>query len=110
MRSSAGMDNKILLGKRLRELRLCKGLSQEKLAELAKIEPTSLSNIENGRNYPSFGTLENIMKELDTDFANVFEFSQHGDPDDLIKEINDLLHENPEKLKDAYKLIKALMN
>lgn len=33
------MDNKILLGKRLRELRLRKGLSQEKLAELAKIEP-----------------------------------------------------------------------
>lgn len=72
MRSGAGMDNKILLGKRLRELRLRKGLSQEKLAELAKIEPTSLSNIENGRNYPSFGTLENIMKELDTDFATVF--------------------------------------
>ena len=39
MRSNAGMDNKILLGKRLRELRLRKGLSQEKLAELAKIEP-----------------------------------------------------------------------
>lgn len=37
MRSNAGMDNKILLGKRLRELRLRKGLSQEKLAELAKL-------------------------------------------------------------------------
>ena len=104
------MDNKTLLGKRIKELRLRKGLSQETLAELAEIEPTSLSNIENGRNYPSFGTLEKIMKQLETNFSNVFEFSQHGDPDDLIKEINNLLHENPEKLKDAYKLIKALMN
>ena len=104
------MDNKTLLGKRIKELRLRKGLSQETLAELAKIEPTSLSNIENGRNYPSFGTLEKIMKQLETNFSNVFEFSQHGNPDDLIKEINNLLHENPEKLKDAYKLIKALMN
>lgn len=104
------MDNKTLLGKRIKELRLRKGLSQETLAELAEIEPTSLSNIENGRNYPSFGTLEKIMKQLETNFSNVFEFSQHGNPDDLIKEINNLLHENPEKLKDAYKLIKALMN
>lgn len=104
------MDNKTLLGKRIKELRLRKGLSQETLAELAEIEPTSLSNIENGRNYPSFGTLEKIMKQLETNFSNVFDFSQHGDPDDLIKEINNLLHENPEKLKDAYKLIKALMN
>lgn len=110
MRSGAGMDNKILLGKRLRELRLRKGLSQEKLAELAKIEPTSLSNIENGRNYPSFGTLENIMKELDTDFATVFEFSQHGEHIDLVKEINVMLEDNPEKLKDAYKIIKALVD
>ena len=104
------MDNKTLLGKRIKELRLRKGLSQETLAELAEIEPTSLSNIENGRNYPSFGTLEKIMKQLETNFSNVFEFSQHGNPDDLIKEINNLLHKNPEKLKDAYKLIKALMN
>ena len=44
------MDNRKLLGLRIKELRKRASLSQEVLAEKAGIEPTSLSNIENGRN------------------------------------------------------------
>ena len=47
------MDNKKLLGSRLKELRKRKGLTQEKLAELVELEPASICNIENGYNYPS---------------------------------------------------------
>lgn len=43
---------KSLLGKRIKEIRKKRGLTQEKLAELAGIETPSLSNIENGKNYP----------------------------------------------------------
>ena len=56
------MDTKILLGKRLREIRKRKNLKQEQLAELINVEPASISNIENGRNFPSLQTLENIIK------------------------------------------------
>lgn len=48
------MDNKKLLGKRIRELRKNRGIKQEQLAEMVGLEPTSISNIENGYNYPSF--------------------------------------------------------
>ena len=103
------MDNKKLLGKRIKELRKRKELSQEKLAELAQIEPTSLSNIENGRNYPSFMTLEKILKVLKTDFIEVFKFTQHNEPENLLIEIESILKANPEKIQDFYKIAKALV-
>mgnify|MGYP002524140843 FL=1 len=55
------MNKKELLGKRLRELRKRKGINQEKLAELINVDPTTISNIENGKNYPSLINLENLL-------------------------------------------------
>ncbi len=101
-------SNKELLGQRIKEIRKKKGLSQEKLAELAQIEPTSLSNIENGYNYPSFKTLDKLLEILKIDYLEVFNFEHHNAPDDLIAEIVRLLKENPDKLQDFYKIICAL--
>lgn len=103
------MDCKQLLGKRIRELRKKKGLKQEQLAELVGLEPASISNIENGYNYPSIQNLEKITKTLDTNFVNIFKFEQHKDSEDLIKEIVNILKNNPEKTKDYYKILKALV-
>ncbi len=103
------MDNKKMLGKRIKELRKRNNLSQEKLAELAEIEPTSLSNIENGRNYPSFITLEKIIKILKTNFVEVFKFTKHNEPANLLVEIEKILKANPEKIQDFYKIAKALV-
>ena len=58
------MNIKVLLGKKIKEIRLKYGYTQEKLAELAGIEIPSLSNIENGKNYPSHETLEKISSAL----------------------------------------------
>ena len=55
------MNKKELLGKRLRELRKRKGINQEKLAEMIEVDPTTISNIENGKNYPSLINLENLL-------------------------------------------------
>lgn len=104
------MSNKKLLGLRIKELRKRASLSQEVLAEKAGIEPTSLSNIENGRNFPSFITLENIMKALDVGYFDVFQFAQYAPSEDLIQEITTLLKNNPERIKDAYRVIKALID
>ena len=45
-------NKKALLGKRLRDLRKQKGYNQEELAEIINVDPTTISNIENGKNYP----------------------------------------------------------
>lgn len=102
------MDKKILLGKRLRELRKRKGIKQEKLAELICVEPATISNIENGKNYPSMINLESILRVLDSSFLEVFDFEHKKNTELLVEEINEVMKKNPEKIEDFYKIIKAL--
>jgi len=103
------MDYKKVVGRRLKELRQRKGLKQEQLAEMVALEPASISNIENGRNYPSFQNLEKIINVLGTTFVEVFQFEQHQEPTDLMAEIHKMLTDNPEKVQDTYKIVKALI-
>lgn len=102
------MDRKQLLGKRLRELRKRKGINQEKLAEYINVEPATISNIENGKNYPSMINLENIIKVLNVSFIEVFDFEHKNSNDNLIQQIDEILKNNPDKIEDFYKIIIAL--
>lgn len=102
------MDKKKLLGNRLRELRRRKGIKQEKLAELISVEPATISNIENGKNYPSMINLENILNVLDSSFLEAFDFEHKNSTENLIDEINIAMQNNPNKIEDFYKIIMAL--
>lgn len=102
------MDKKKLLGKRLRELRKRKGIKQEKLAELIGVEPATISNIENGKNYPSMINLDGILNVLESSFTEVFDFEHKNEDKDLIIQINEIMKKYPEKIEDFYKIIKAL--
>ena len=104
------MDTKQLLGKRIKELIKQKNISQEKLAEMVGVEPTALSNIVTGRNYPKFATLEKILKILDVEFADVFQFEHHNNNEDLKTAIQNLLDNNPDRMQDFYKIAKALVS
>ena len=103
------MDKRKVLGARIRELRKRKGISQENLAELVGVEPPSICNIETGRNYPTFQTLEKIVNVLELTFSDVFKFEQHQEASDLLIEIDNLLKQNPERIQDFYKILKALL-
>ena len=102
------MNSKILLGRRLRELRTRKGIKQEQLAEIIKVDPTTISNIENGKNYPSLANLENLLQALDSSFLEAFDFYHKNSKENLIYEINSKLRNNPEKIEDFYKIVSAL--
>ena len=102
------MDKKILLGRRLRELRKNRGYNQENLAELISVESATISNIENGKNYPSMTTLENILNVLNCNFIDIFDFEHKKNNQDLLKEINQILENNPSKIEDFYKILIAL--
>lgn len=104
------MDTKKLLGKRIKELIKQKHLSQEKLAELIGVEPTTLSNIVTGRNYPLISTLEKIIQVLDIKFSDVFNFEHNKENKDLQAEIEQILNNNPDRMKDFYKIAKALVD
>lgn len=90
------MENKKLLGKRIKELRKEAGLTQERLAELIDIETTSLSGIESGRHFPSLPTLEKIAINLHVEIKALFDFSHLLPIEEMKKHIID----NIDKLND----------
>ena len=64
--------DKVLLGKQLRQIRIEKGLSQEKLFELVFISPRQMCLIENGNSYPSLDTFVRIAEILEIDINKFF--------------------------------------
>ncbi len=102
------MDTKKLLGKRLKELIKRNGISQEKLAEMIGIEPTALSNIVTGRNYPLFGTLDKLIKILNVSYCEVFDFEHKDTKENLKSEIIKILDNNPNRIEDFYKIVNAI--
>lgn len=77
------MNNKKLLGKRIKEIRKSKNLTQERLAELIGIETSSLSGIESGRHFPSLPTIEKIAQQLDIEIKDLFEFKHLQPVEDM---------------------------
>lgn len=61
-------------GKRLRGIRLDRGLSQEDLAEILECSVDFLSLVERGISAPSFETLEKISKKLKIPVSVLFTF------------------------------------
>ena len=62
----------MLIGSKIRKLRLEKGITQIELAKKAGISNTYLSDIENERTNPSLKTLFKIAKALETNFDTIF--------------------------------------
>lgn len=96
------MNNKELLGKRFREIRKNLGLTQEKMAEIAGIEPQSISKIESGKNFPLLSNLEKISHKLNIGLEDFFIY-EHKKGNEYTKEalieiFCKLNHQNREKL------------
>lgn len=81
------MDVKKLLGKRIKELRKERDLSQEALAEIVGIEANNLSRIENGKNYPSPENISKIANALNVTIDKLFTFYHHKEYSEIKKEI-----------------------
>lgn len=94
------MDNKKLLGQRIKYFRKAKNLTQEQLAELVGMEPNSISIIESGRNFPTLNSLEKIAKALDIELNILFRYNSNRTNSEIINNINfELTKLNNEKLE-----------
>ena len=95
---------KTLLGLRIREIRKQNKLTQEQLAEKIGIEIPSLSNIENGKNYPNSETIEKIATGLNVQIFELFIFEHLKEPDNkkMLEEINSILSKNTKLLKTIH--------
>ncbi len=102
------MDNKKLLGKRIKEIRKYKGYTQEKLSELIDIETSSLSGIESGRFFPSLHVLDKMSAVLGVELVEFFKFSSVDMPVDIDKEIINIIENQDKNSKQIiYKLLNA---
>lgn len=98
-------DIKKLFGKRLRELRKRKRMTQEKLAEMAGIEPRNLLKIENAQTFPRIKTLQKLMEALETSAAEIFSFEHHSNIKILRKKVMEALENDDDLVRLVYKII-----
>jgi len=68
------MDIKLLVGKRVRELRNSIGISQEELADLADLDRTYITSVECGKRNISIVNIEKLAKALKVSLAEFFNF------------------------------------
>lgn len=83
--------DKTILGKKIRQIRIDKGFSQEQLSEKIDISPRHMCTIENGNSFPSIETFVNICEILDIDINKFFNLSP-AENNRLRNEICDLIY------------------
>lgn len=66
------MDIKQKIGKRIKELRVMKGFSQEELAARVDIDRTYVNSVENGKRNISIVNIEKIVNALGFSFNEFF--------------------------------------
>lgn len=67
---------KVLLGRRVRALRLEAGLSQESFADKCGLDRTYISGIERGTRNPTLEVLYILATALHTELASLFVFNE----------------------------------
>lgn len=67
------------IGKKIKELRKKKGLSQEELAESAKVNLRTIQRIENNKSEPHGKTLNLICEVLDINAENILDYGKQTD-------------------------------
>lgn len=114
MRNAASyfMGVKEELGKKIKRMRINRGLTQEQLSEAVDISQRTLSGIEIGENFVTAETLDKLIKALNTTTEELFATNHLKNKDDIISEIiTDLkiIADNPAKLDILYNVTKSLM-
>lgn len=66
-------DIKLAFGLRVKELRLEKGLSQEKLANIAGVDRTYMTQVENGSRNLSIQNIKKICNALEITLTQFFD-------------------------------------
>lgn len=104
------MNQKELIGNRIKELRKKKGLSQEELSEKADITPNYLSRIERGTENPTMDMFIRLADALGVEMWEMFDFAHRGSRKDLKSILNKIAGEvDEEQLRLAVKVLRAVL-
>ena len=102
------------IGERIRALRRERGLTQESLAEKAKIHPTYLSEIENGKANVSLPALASLARGLRVSLADLFPARKRSLPLELesalAKSLYRLSRQSPENQQTVLRILRLLLD
>lgn len=109
MRKTKDPDS-ILLGRRIRTLRITKGLTQQKLGNKADVDYKFIGEIERGNMNPSFKVLVKIAKVLDVELPEILRFEQEiSDAKELENRIKRIISNlSVEELQHVFMLLRVL--
>lgn len=100
------------LGKKIKRMRINRGLTQEQLAEAVDVSQRTLSGIEIGENFVTAETLDKIVEALNTTSEELFATNHLREENEIIEEIEQnikAISKNPTKLDILYNVTKSLI-
>ncbi len=99
---------KKLLGKRIKELRTKRGLTQEVLAEKISVGQRNLSKIECGTNFVTAETLAKILIALDIEAQELFNFNHKADKEILKRELIEAIKSDKVDVSLMYRFYQSI--
>lgn len=104
------MNIKNLFGRKIKEYRKKRNLTQTQLAELVNVDDKHISCIENGKNFPSADLIERLATSLNVEPKDFFEFYYLQESTDLKTDLILMLDKlNQEELSLAHKYVRTFL-
>ncbi|MFR7556800.1 MAG: helix-turn-helix domain-containing protein [Hominenteromicrobium sp.] len=95
-----------IIGQRIRNYRTQKGLSQEKLAELAGCHPTYIGQLERGEKNATLESVEKIASAMDISLSELFDKLGKSGSNNIAAKCYDLVaSKNEAEQKQLYKML-----
>ena len=98
-----------IIGQRIRKYRTQKGLSQEKLAELAGCHPTYIGQLERGEKNATLESVEKIASAMDISLSELFDKLGKSGSNNIAAKCYDLVaSKNEAEQKQLYKMLQEM--
>lgn len=102
------LDIKGLLGKRIKELRTERKLTQEKLSEMVGFGQRTLSKLERGKTFITAEHLAKLLTALDIGIEDLFNFGYLQEKEIIKKELVDAIQNEKVDVSILYRIYKSL--
>lgn len=104
------MEKLKLFGRRIKELRKSKKLTQEQLSELLGLYQKQVGNIETGSYFTTMPNLEKLAEIFDVEIKDLFDFEHQKSKEELKNNIYNLIEEaSDEQIKLIHRLICSVL-
>ena len=98
-----------IIGQRIRNYRTQKGLSQEKLAELAGCHPAYIGQLERGEKNATLESVEKIASAMDISLSELFDKLGKSGGNNIAAKCYDLVaSKNEAEQKQLYKMLQEM--